>query len=211
MLKGIRRTFKRTVVVGTAMAAGVLLLAACATTEVTSLWRDQDYLQQPKKILVLAMLKQATNRRHMEDEFTAHFRERGVEAIPAYTVLPGEELPAEEAVREQLRAGGFDALLLMRIVEETKKKRVVPGMVTRHSPYGGWPGYYGGTYTTIYSPSYTVEDKYAIAETSLYDVATEKPIWMARSETWLADPDRKLIRTYVNVMMGSLRQQKLVP
>jgi hypothetical protein len=56
-----------------------------------------------------------------------------------------------------------------------------------------------------------VEDKFAIAETSLYDVATEKLIRTATSETLISESDQKLMNAYVNVMMDSLRKNKLVP
>lgn len=210
----MQRALSRHIVV----LAAVALLASCATTEVTAFWKDESYGKQPQKVLVQAMLKKPTNRRIVEDEFVRHFQYRGIAAVPAYTVFPGEELATKEAIAEQLRAGGFDTLLLLRLVGEKEERRVVPGTVT-HQPayppmaprYGGWGGYYGSGYTTVYSPSYSVMDQYAVAETSLYDVATEKLIWTATSETWVSEADQKLIKTYVNVMMDSLRKNKLVP
>lgn len=205
---------KQTILGVSTVIAGALLLASCATTEVTALWRDPGYQKQPKKTLVQAVLKDPANRRLVEEEFTREFRSRGIEAVPAYTVFPGEELPSKGALEEQLRLGGFDTLLLLRLAGERTEARVVPGTPAYPAMaplYGGWPEYYDSGYSTVYSPGYTVEETYAVAETSLYDVATGKLIWTATSETLLSQADQKLIKSYVKVMMDSLTKNKLVP
>jgi len=61
------------------------------------------------------------------------------------------------------------------------------------------------------SPSYQVEDRFATVETNLYDTATEKLVWTATSDTWMSEKDQKLAKTYVAVMMESMRKQKLFP
>ena len=219
MRRGAQRKNRQGMLAGLVVfAAGMFLLASCGTTKVTAFWKDEAYGKQPQKVLVQAMLKQAVNRRLVEDEFVAHFRYRGISAVAAYTVLPGAGLATKAVLEEQLKAGGFDALLLVRLTGEKAEKRVVPGTATYHPAYppmaprhGGWGGYYGSGYTAVYSPSYSVTDKFAVAETNLYDVATENLIWTASSETWVSESEQKLIKTYVNVMMDSLRKNKIVP
>ncbi len=208
---------KRLIVVPGVIVATALFVASCATTEVTSVWKDESYRGLPHKVLIQAVLKKPVNRRIVEDEFVRNFRSRGIQAVAAYTVLPGEELATKEALEQQLKSGGFDTLLLVRLTGTKEEQRVVPGTVTQQPTapvgprYGGWPGYYGGGYTAVYSPSYTVEDRYAVAETSLYDAMTGKPIWTATSETRVSESSQKLIKAYVGVMMDSLRKNKVVP
>jgi hypothetical protein len=226
---------KRLIVVLMMIVAAVLI-ASCATTEVTSVWKDESYQGRPHKVLIQAVLKNPVNRRIVEDEFVRRFRSSGIEAVSAYNVLPGDELATKEALEQQLKAGGFDTLLLMRLTGTREEQHIVPATVT-HEPVnpvnpqfangpgyygggytavspqfgGGWPGYYGYGYTAVYSPAYTVEDRYAIAETSLYDTHTEKLIWTATSETLISGGSQKLIMAYVSVMMNSLRKNKLIP
>jgi hypothetical protein len=197
------------------------MLAACATTEVTAVWKDESYQGGPRKVLVYAVLKKPINRRIVEGEFISHFRSRGIDAVPGYAVFPGNELVKEEVLEEKLKAQGFDSLLLMQPTEARKEQVQVPGMVTYQPTYPTiyqpapyyrtWPGYYSMGYTAVYTPSYTVEDRYVMAETNLYDVATEKLIWTAASETKIEGKVQKLIKTYVAVIMDAMRKEKVVP
>jgi hypothetical protein len=194
------------------LVVAITMLAACATTEVTAVWTDESYQGRPRKVLAYAVLKRPINRRIVEDEFVSHFRSRGIDAVPGYAVFPGNDLVKEEVLEEKLKAQGFDSLLLMQPTGRRKEQVQVPGIVTyqpmypiRYQPppyYRTWPGYYSKGYTVVYTPSYTVENRYVMAETNLYDVATEKLIWTAASETKIEGKVQ---------IMEAMRKQKVVP
>lgn len=194
-------------------AIALSTIAACASTEITSVWRDTSYQGPPKKVLVLGILKNVTSRRVLEDEFVLQLKERGVKAEAGYAVMPGNSLPDKAVVAATVSRKRFDSLLLVRLVGEKTERNYVSGNVTYSTGpyYRGWSGYYGAGYTSVHSSGYSVEDKFALAEASLYDAATEKIIWTAASETWLRDQGSKLIRDYVSVIMRSLRKQNVVP
>jgi len=213
-----RGTVKRSIFALPAAIAIAALFASCSTSKVTFFFKDASYQKQPRKVLVLAVVRKPVVRRVVEDEFVRRFRDRGIEALRGYTVFPGDELATKEALERELMAGGFDALLLMRLMDPRSDLPGAPGAATgqQGSPAGpgsgGWPAYYSACYAAVYSPNYTLEDKYALAETSLYDVATEKLIWTAVSETWLGGQNAQImIWDYIDVMMGSLQKYKLVP
>ena len=217
---------RTTFVYSLVLMMAVALLAACATTKVTAVWKDGSYQGKPSKVFVYAMLKEQTNRRIAEDEFVNHFKFRGIVAVPSYTVFPGDELVKKEVLDENLKARGFDTLLLTQLTGSRKEQVQVPGTVIYQPMYPSmyqpqpyvqtWPGYYNrgyynGGYTTVYSPSYTTEEEYAMAEAHLYDVATEKLIWTAVTETKIGGNNEKMIKTYVAVIMEEMRKQKLLP
>jgi hypothetical protein len=201
------------------------LFAACATTEVTAVWKDGSYQGKPGKVFVYAMLKNQTNRRIAEDEFVNTFKSRSIVAVPSYTVFPGDELVKKEVLDEKLKAQGFDTLLLTQLTGSRKEQVQVPGTVIyqpmppiyQPQPYvQTWPGYYNRGYyntgyTAVYSPSYTTEEEYVAAEANLYDVATEKLIWTVVTETKIGGNVEKMIKTYVAVIMGEMRKHKLLP
>lgn len=203
----------------------VALIAACATTDVTAVWKDGAYQGKPSKVFVYAILKKQTNRRIAEDEFVNHFKSRGIDAVPSYTVFPGDEPVKKEVLDEKLKAQGFDTLLLAQLTGSKKEQVQVPGTVIYQPMYQGmyqpapyyrtWPGYYNSGYTSgytaVYSPSYSTEEEYVMAEANLYDVATEKLIWTAATETKIGGKGGKMIKTYVAVIMEEMRKQKLVP
>jgi len=187
-------------------------IAACATTEVTAFWRDAAYNTQPKKVLVISLFKDQTVRRLTEDEFKAHLKFSGVDAATGYEVFPGSELPTREKVVEQVKAGGYDTVLLTRLIDTRTEQRNIPAGPTYAAPHYGmsYGGYYGQGYSTVYAPTYQVNDKFATVESNLYDASTEKLVWTATSDTWLADANQKLVKDFVTIMMESLRKQKLV-
>jgi len=191
------------------LLVAVTLFTGCMATEVTSTWKDPSYQGSPKKILVYAVLKSQMQRRVFEDEFVAHFKSRGINAVPGYEVFPGEELVKKEVLREKLISEGFDTLLLSRVTG-TRKEQV---QMTSYQPsnYGSYQGYYGAGYSSSYATSYMVEDYYATTETSLFDVASEKMIWSGVGDTWIKDKEQKLIKDYVALMMEAIRKSKVVP
>jgi hypothetical protein len=203
------------------LLAAVALFTGCAATEVTSVWKDPDYQGRPKKILVYTVLKNQLQRRIYEDEFVAHFKYRGINAVPGYSVVPGEELAKKEVLEEKLKSLGFDALLLTQVTGTKTELVQVPGTVNyqpMYSPmyqpapyYRSWPGYYNAGYHAMYTPSYTAEDFYVMTETSLFDVASEKLIWSAAAATRIGGKDQKLIKDYVATMMDAMRKDKVVP
>jgi hypothetical protein len=189
-------------------------IAGCATTEVTGVWKDAAYQSQPKRVMVIAIFKDQTVRRMVEDEFRNHLKYRGTDAVSGYEVFTGNELPSKEAVIEQVKAGGYDAVLLTRLIDTRTESRTVGGSATyAPAPHYGMSmyGYYGQGYTTVYTPGYQVEDRFAMIESNLYDSAAEKLVWTATSDTWMSEGNQKLVKTFVAIMMESLRKQKIVP
>jgi len=203
------------------LLAAMMLFTGCAATELTSAWKDPEYQGSPKKILVYTVLKNQLRRRIFEDEFVAHFKYRGVNAVPGYQVFPGEELAKKEVLEEKLKLQGFDTLLLTQITGTKKELVQVPGTVNyqpmpgsmypQASYYRSWPGYYNAGYMATYTPSYTAEDYYVMTETSLFDVASEKLIWSAAAVTRVGGKDQKLIKDYVATMMDAIRKDKMAP
>lgn len=200
------------------------LFVSCSSAKITFFFRDASYQTQPRKVLVLAVVKKTMLRRLIEDEFVRRFRDRGIEASRGYAVFRGDELPATEVLAKELAAGGFDALLLMRLVDPWKERPGAPPPAAdqQGAPadprFMGWQAYYGHCYTVAYSPNYQLEDKYALVETSLHDTATEKLIWIAASETWLGSETwiggeklPNMVLDYADVIMDSLQKSKIVP
>jgi hypothetical protein len=203
------------------LLAAVALFTGCASTELTSAWKDPAYQGSPKKILVYAVLKNQMRRRIFEDEFVAHFKYRGVNAVPGYEVFPGEELVKKEVLEEKIKSLGFDALLLTQVtgtktelvqVPGTVNYQPMPGPMYQPAPYyRSYPGYYNAGYTATYTPSYTVEDNYVMTETSLFDAISQRLIWSGAAATRIGDKDQKLIKDYVATMIDAIRKDKVVP
>jgi hypothetical protein len=178
----------------------LFLLSSCATTMTTNVWRDQTYQGPVKKILVMGISQKPGIQRFFEDEFVRQLRERGVDAVAGYTVLPYGGKMDKDLVAAKARESGADTVLVARPLSREMQRTYVPGSYPR------WGGYYG----RAYSPGYVVEDEYVYIETNLYDVATEKLIWSAESETVLLASDQDLIKSFISTMTSKLASDKLI-
>lgn len=188
-----------------------LLFTACATTTLTSVWKEQSYQGQPSKIMVIGVAKKKINRRIFEDEFVRQLKSRGTDAVASYTVLTEEKLGNHKAVAAKMKAYATDAVLITRLVSKKTVQTYVPGKVY-HPPekYGSWRDYYGYGADEVYTPGYMVEDEFALMESNLYSAGNDKLIWAATSEAELMGSDQDQIKSYIQVMVNAMAAQKLL-
>jgi hypothetical protein len=190
---------------------GVFLATACATTQLTSVWKDPSYQARPAKVMVIGVAKVPLNRRLFEDEFVKQLKTRGTEAIASYTVLADNQQDDQAAIAAKVKALGADTVLITRLVSKKTVQFYVPGTVYYPPPYYyNWPDYYGYGYRYLYSPGYVAEDQYAVIETNLYETGTDKLIWAATSETSMNDADHKLIKSYIGIMVNTMAKNGLI-
>jgi hypothetical protein len=181
----------------------LLLLPSCsATTQLTSVWRDETYRDHPRKILVLGMLQTPGNRRILEDEMVRQLKAHGTDAVAGYTVLPEQIEANKETITAIMNEIGADAVLISRLMDKKSVTTYVPGSPP---PTGyGWQGYYS------YNQGYTVQDEYAVVQTNLYDLKTNKLIWTAASETWVSGDNDNLILKFTEIIGDALARQKVI-
>jgi len=110
----------------------LLLLPSCATTKLTSLWRDETYRDHPRKILVIGMLKTPANQRILEDEMVRQLKARGTDAVASYTVLPEQVQANKETITAKMNELGADAVLISRLMDKKSVTTYVPGKPPAH-------------------------------------------------------------------------------
>ena len=182
-----------------------MLLTACATTQLNTVWKDPNYQARPAKILVIGVARNPINRRLFEDEFVSQLKARGTEAIASYTVLPDMQQDDHEAIAAKVKELGADTILITRLVSKKIVQTYVPGTAYFPPPYyGSWPDYYGYGYNYMYTPGYIAEDEYAVIETNLYEARSDKLVWAASSEAGISDPDLSVIHGYISVMVKNM-------
>jgi len=188
-----------------------MLVSACATTELTAVWKDPAYQTRPTRIMVIGVAKNPLNRRLFEDEFVQQLKARGTDAIASYTVLPDAQQDDQPAIAKKVVELGADTVLITRMVSKKVVQVYVPGTPYYPPPYyDTWPNYYGYGYRYMYTPGYIANDEYAIIETNLYQANNEKLIWAASSETGISGSDTYLIKSYIDVMVNNMIGQGLL-
>jgi hypothetical protein len=188
-----------------------VLVAACATTQIKSTWKDPSYQARPSKIMVIGISKNPALRRVFEDDFVQQLNAHGTKAIASYTVVPDKREGDDALVAAKLAQLGADTVLITRLVSKKTVQVYVPGTVYYPPPpYRTWRGYYGYGYQAMYTPGYIAEDEYAVIETNLYEAANNKLIWSASSETGMSGSDQKLIKSYIGIMVKTMVEQGLL-
>jgi len=189
----------------------LMFITACATTTLTSAWKDPSYQGQPHKIMVIGVAKKPANKRIFEDEFVRQLKARGTNAFASYTVMADAKQGDHAVISAKMKEQGADAVLISRMASKKTVHTYVPGSVAyRPAYYNNWRDYYGYGYQAVYMPGYMAEDEYALMEINLYDARNDKLIWSALSETELEGSDQNQIISYIGVMVNSMADQKLL-
>jgi hypothetical protein len=193
--------------------ASALLLAACSTTKVLNVWQDEAFQgERFSKVLVVGVLREPAYRRLFENEMVSALRSTGVGAYASYNVFPDTDKIERGAAVEQIHSLGVDAVLVTRLVDTRSETVYTPGTtyVQRDPIYRrrGWYGYYGGSYTVIHTPGYATEFNISTAETNVFEVSSEQPVWTVLTETSETSVTRA-IGSYVKAIADSLRSSGL--
>ena len=164
-------------------------LVSCSSTEIVSSWKDPATTisaNQVDKILFIALVKDESYRRVVEDKLVALSNGKG---IASYTFITGNNLTKTDkaAITQRLKADGTDLIVIMRLLDVKEESRYVPGSAM--NDYGGMPGYggywggYGYAAPMYYTPGYYTTDKKYLVETNVYSAEQDKLLWSGTTST----------------------------
>lgn len=196
----------------------MLLLTGCSgSSKLTNVWTAPGFQENSlHKLMVLGIGQNQGVRLNFEDTFSAALREKGVDAVAAYTALGDGPIDSLKIINA-ITAGGFDGLFITRLVDKQMVETYyAPSttVVAGPSPayYGGWYGYYSVGYSYVSTPGYTVQNQVVNLETNLYRASDAKLVWSALSESWLeqtGNPSGE-IRPFVDQLVYGLANSKVV-
>ena len=205
--------------------AALCLLAACSktTTTISQSYRNPGYEQTVfKKLLVIGVAADEEERRAFEDAFAGAINGQGGVASASSEHLPKSEQLTEDEVRSAVAAGGFDGVLITRLLAVDKQQQYTPASTynnprTRYYAGGGglygygFYGFYGTTYAQVHEPGYFETSTTIRLETNLYSVATDSLVWTAQSDTVdpTSIPDVRASMT--TAVAKKLKEEKLIP
>ncbi|MCK6475618.1 MAG: hypothetical protein L6Q35_02175 [Phycisphaerales bacterium] len=190
-----------------AAAAVLLALSACGTTSVSTTWKTPDPPKEPfTKIVALVLNATPGERRAAEDQLASMIS--GNRGVPAYSIVPDEDLKDRQKMRADFEKHGVDGAAVLRLVNSETRTRVV-------STPDPAPGYVGagiydryGAYT-LYRTE-TVTDTYFYGEFSIYSVADDRLIWSGETQTVNPGGIQDLVRDVGQAVKEELRKQGLL-
>jgi len=169
-----------------AVSCAIAIVAANAKTKMIATTGDKAPEAPPKKILVLAVASDPITRAAYEDVIAGELSLRGATAVASHLSFP--ELPKERGPFEaQLKAEGFDALTISRLVGSDSKVKMQEGHESYATTYQGmdWWGGYWYTYEKVFVPGYLKTETRVRAQTDLWRTSSTggKLVWSGTSET----------------------------
>jgi hypothetical protein len=173
----------------------LLILLACAitskkssatSTKSSAVWKDEAYQGHPEKILVINAVKNPANRRLYEDELVKALKDRRIDAVVSYTVMPDPIVSDKKTIAAQAYAVGADTVLISK-------------------PLGSTQGETSGAGPRDYL------DVYINMQTDVYDMKSNRMVLSTTAETWIKQetPDATLIKSYVKDLVQELSKQGL--
>jgi len=157
----------------------------------------------PNKVLMIAMVKDETSRRVIEDHLVKRASGTGV---ASYTILSTDMLKAasDEALKKVLTDGKFTHVILMRLADVEKETSYVPGTTT--SFYGGYGRYYGYGAGMYSSPGYYTTDKNYFVETTVYSINPDKLLWTGTTKTVNPSKVEKTVNDIADVVAEKMKK-----
>ena len=180
------------------------ILVACGTTRLKTSWRDPAVKDiRFQKIVVFVVAKDEALRRNGEHEVCEHVKT--TPCVPAFSIVPDNEVGDVEKVKSRVVDGGFDGAVVMRLADRRVQQTYVPP-----SPAPMW-GYYGRAWPMAYDPGYVRQDELVDVETRIYSVKDAKLLWAGTTETTNPQDVRRTVKEIADAIADELRREGLIP
>ena len=157
-------------------------LCACATTTLKDTWRNPAVAKvRVHKLVVVSIGKKDANRRIYEEVIASELKQRGLEALAGYQVLPGDAKLDTPMFQSALNKVAAEAVLTVQTMKVERQTVVHPGTYPGYwypNEFPSWSlyGYYDAMY---YEPPYTSTYDLATIQVNLFETGSGKLIWAA--------------------------------
>lgn len=207
--------------------AAALIVAGCATnpTSIDAQWASPSIASRGKlqNVLVIAALRDTTQRRMLEDRMVDELGEAGVKAAPSHRFFAGSAQVSEDELREAVKAAGATQVLISSISGMTTDVRVTPGTVTgpgwgpgwNRGPamgpsWGGMSRYYNSAWARS-TPTEVRTTQNLHGDTRLFDVASSEVVWSIATTTVTSRGNvTSQIDGFVRLIVETLKKDALI-
>jgi hypothetical protein len=195
-----------------AVVVAALGVSVAAKTKFESVWKSPDaatFSFAGKKVAALVIDKDDSLRVAAEEAFVRELDARGMKGVPSYRLIPKEELVSADKARGWFERSGVEGVVAFRVVNDDKRRTVVPSTWTSMY-YSDFWGYYGSSWGAVYTPGYVRDDRIISLETLIYDVKSAKLVWAGLSVTDNPKDGQKVVTDVVKEAVKEMKKQGLV-
>ena len=191
-----------------------------------------------EKLAVLVFSPNIDSRANVELALADEFEKAGVKAMSTFSLftmasnmkdlkeagITDEQI--EEGMKKKVKDNNIDAILIVSVLNSSQHERYVQGSstsvgvgMTVGSPYFNtyyptyavpYYGYYSATIATTTKPGYYKTTTDAFIESNLYDVATEKLIYTAQTNSKEVSSVEKEAPKFANIIVSDIVKKKVL-
>jgi len=190
------------------LAAGVSL---AAKTKFQSVWKAPDAATVSfagAKVAALVIDKDDSLRVAGEEALVRELNARGLQGVASYRMIPKEELLSAEKARPWFERAGIQGVVALRVVNDDRRKTVVPSQWTSEYYQSFW-GYYGYGWGAVYTPGYVRDERIVSLETLIFSVPKNALVWAGQSVTENPKEGTKVVAEVVKEAVEEMRKQGL--
>jgi len=199
-------------------ATSLGIICACATTTLRSVWEDKSYQGGPfGKVLIIGVFQEQEAERFFEDEFVREMREKGIDAVPGYKIIPEDAMVKQEMMANIGQMGqevvakvnkmGIDSVLVARLVDIRNAGGfdTYPSYVQTGQSAAKYLSYYVMCCESTVTPGYEVA-----FESKVFEVKSDRLVWSALSRTSFEKSLENTITSFIPYVIEDLHNKKLI-
>jgi hypothetical protein len=155
-----------------------------------------------RKVAAVLIVDDDSLRVSAEEALAREISARGPNGVPAYRIIPKEELTKKDAAKGWFERAGVQGLVVLRLVQ-TDVDKVYSSAMWVSGYYGNAWDYWGYGWGAAYPLGKAREQRTITVETLLYDLSTGSPIWAGVSRT----TDPKDVQSYMKRLASDVVKQ----
>lgn len=183
-----------------------LIFVSCDTsTRIIHSWRDPDVsidTMRSRKFVFAALIKNDNIRRRTEDLMTIYFPK----AVPSYKEIKKDTLTESLSFyTEQLKDHGFDAIVILRLVQVDKMHPYVHGIYPAY--YNNWKDFYNYAWHSYYNPGNYIVQKTYYVEMNVYSLLRNKLVWTGTTSTINPSGSDELFDNVITTISDKMKKE----
>jgi hypothetical protein len=173
----------------------VVVAGCAANASIERSWRAPDArIGELTNVVTLFPIRNGPVRRAVEDRLARQLVDRGMRAVPSYSVLPRRDLRDRDAATAELRRDGFDGVVAMRVLDAAEGADYVPS----------FDAYWGNAWAR------TVPGSMVRMQIDAYALADRRLVWSGLSRTADAQDLEQLVDAVTELASQELESQRLI-
>jgi hypothetical protein len=155
-----------------------------------------------RKVAGVVIVDDDSLRVSAEESLAREISARGPNGVPAYRIIPKEEVKKKDAAKAWFERAGVQGLVVLRLVQ-TDVDKVYSSAVWVSGYYGNAWDYWGYGWGAAYPLGKGRDQRTITVETLLYDLSNGSPIWAGVSRT----TDPKDVQSYMKRLASDVARQ----